>query len=229
MKNKNLHEDHRARMREKYSLARDAMPDHEILEMLLYHVIPRKNTNPIAHALLLRFGSLDGVFRASIPQLTEVEGVGEKTAQFIKEIQYVGKRAETSTPKHQVLDTLEKLARFLVATFCSETNEVVYAVLLDARARLISCKKLFEGTASSSSIDARRIAEYALSQGAVRVVLAHNHPSGSAEPSDEDISSTRYLTRVLKGVDLILEEHFIIAGSSYCPLVRYIESMRSYD
>ena len=87
MSEENIHAEHRARMREKYLQMRDAMPDHEILELLLFNVIPRRNTNPIAHALLNRFGSLDEVFRASIPQLTSVEGVGEKTAMFLKEIQ----------------------------------------------------------------------------------------------------------------------------------------------
>lgn len=227
MSEENIHAEHRARMREKYLQMRDAMPDHEILELLLFNVIPRRNTNPIAHALLNRFGSLDEVFRASIPQLTSVEGVGEKTAMFLKEIQYVWRRIETSKSNHQVLDTYEKIAKYLVALFCTETNESVYVVLLDAKARLMSSRKLFEGTVTSASIDARKIASYALSQGAARIILAHNHLSGSAEPSDEDISTTRFLRRSLRQIDLILEEHFIIAGSSYCPLLDYMENYRT--
>ena len=226
-KSPNIHEEHRNRMREKYLKARDAMPDHEILEVLLFSVISRKNTNPIAHALLRRFGSLEAVFDADVNSLMEVEGVGEKTAFFLKEIRYLWKRIETGKSSQQTLDTYEKLARYLIACFCGETKEAVYVLLLDARAHLISCKKLFEGTVTTSSIDARKIAEYAIINGAARLVVAHNHLSGSVEPSDEDISATRYLRRVLHGIDLILEEHFIIAGSSYCPLIDYIENFRN--
>lgn len=224
----NIHEDHRIRMRQKYLISPDAMPDHEILELLLFNVIPRKNTNPIAHALLNAFGSLEAVFQADINRLTNVEGVGEKTAFFIKEIQYLWKRIETSSYERETFDTLDKLARYLIPTFYNESNECIYAMLLDSRAHFIACKKVLEGTVTSSRIDARKIAEFALSQGAVRVVVAHNHLSGCAEPSDADIAATRYLRKSLSGVDLILEEHFIIAGKNYCPILDYLESNITY-
>ncbi len=230
MKNKssNIHEEHRIRMRQKYLNAPDAMPDHEILELLLFNVIPRKNTNPIAHALLNTFGSLEGIFDADPKKLVQVEGVGEKTAFFLKEIRYLWKRIETSAASRETMDSYEKIARYFIATFCNEINESVYVMLLDARAHLIACKKIFEGTVISSSIDSRKIAEFALLQGAARVVIAHNHLSGCADPSDEDISTTRYLRRVLRGVDIELEEHFVIAGSSYCPIIQYIDNQLAH-
>lgn len=227
-KTPNVHEDHRIRMRQKYLNAPDAMPDHEILELLLFNVIPRRNTNPIAHALLKTFGSLKGVFEADTRRLIQVEGVGEKTAFFLKEIQYLWKRLETSSAAQETMDSYEKIARYFTAAFSNEVNECVYVMLLDARAHMIACKKLHEGTVVSSNIDSRKIAEFALTQGAARVVIAHNHLSGCADPSNEDISSTRYLKRVLRGVEIELEEHFIIAGNAYCPILQYIENQLTF-
>ena len=220
----NIHEDHRIRMRQKYLNAPDAMPDHEILEMLLFNVIPRKNTNPIAHALIKAFGSLKGVFEADTRKLVQVEGVGEKTAFFLKEIQYLWKRIETTDAAKETMDSFEKIARYFTAAFSTEVNECVYIMLLDARAHMIACKKLTEGTVTSSKADSRMIAEAAVLHGASRFVLAHNHLSGSAEPSDDDIATTRYLQRVLRGVEIYLEEHFVIAGDSYCPILAYINN-----
>ena len=222
----NIHEEHRIRMREKYRLSRDAMPDHEILEVLLFTVIPRKNTNPIAHDLIRTFGSLEGVFDADVKQLMQVEGVGEKTAFFLKEVRYMWKRIETCKREVEILDSYDKIAHYFAARFCGEVNESVHVLLLDARARVIACQKLFEGTVTTSSVDARRVVNFALTHNAVRAVVAHNHLSGRCEPSEEDISTTRYLRRILHGVDVILEEHFVIAGNSYCPILQYMEKNR---
>ncbi len=222
MSDNNLHEHHRMRMREKYRAAKEAMPDHEILEILLYSVIKRKNTNPIAHKLCKRFGSLKGVLEADEEALKEVEGVGDATAGFLKEISYIAKRFSANDAEGVLLDSITKIGDHLVNLYKGKTREAVYLLMLDSRAKLIACQKLCDGTISSSNLSTRRIVEIALLHHAPRVILAHNHPNGSAAPSDDDIVTTRYLRRAFSMIDLTLEEHFIVAGDEFCPVMLYL-------
>jgi len=219
-----LHEKHRERMRQKYIAAKETLSDHEILEILLYHVIPRKNTNPIAHRLCRRFGSLRGVLEAELSELMQVEDVGEATAFFLKQILYLWKRCEHKQASGILLDSISKIGDYLTVLFGGEKNEAVYLLMLGQRAELLACRKLLDGSITACESCARKIAEIALSYGAHRIILAHNHPGVSAEPSDSDVSVTRYLRRVLAGIDLDLEEHFIVSGNTYCPIVRYLEN-----
>lgn len=222
----NLHANHRERMREKFLMAKDAMPDHEILEMLLFYAIPRKDTNLIAHKLLDEFRSLNGVFSASREALMSVEGVGDSVAFFLKLMPYAFQRLEREKHKATYLDSLEKIAQYLAAQYILETEESVIVLLLDERAKLVAQKRLFEGTVNMSSLCVQKISQFVLNYGAYRVVLAHNHPAGTAEPSDEDLSATRYLCFTLSRLGITLEEHFIIAGQSYCPLVTYMKEAK---
>lgn len=229
MDDKYLHEKHRERMRQKYVAAKEALSDHEILEILLYQVIPRKNTNPIAHRLLRRFGSLRGVLEAELSELVQVEDVGEATAFFLKQILYLWKRCENQRESGVLLDSISKIGDYFTVLFGGEKNEAVYLLMLGSRAELIACRKLLDGSVTACESSARKIAEIALSYGAHRIILAHNHPNRSAEPSDTDVSVTRYLRRVLSGIDLELEEHFIISGNTYCPLVHYLKDSFSSE
>ncbi len=221
---KYLHEKHRERMRQKYIAAKDVLSDHEILEILLYHIIPRKNTNPIAHKLLRRFGSLRGVLEADLSELMQVDGVGEATAFFLKQLLYLWKRCENKQTGGVVFDSISKIGDSLTVLFGGEKSEAVYLLMLGSRAELIACRKLLDGSITACESSARKIAEIALSYGAHRIILAHNHPGVSAEPSDSDVSVTRYLRRVLSGIDLDLEEHFIVSGNTYCPIVHYLQN-----
>jgi len=230
-KNKeNVHEDHRQRMWKKYQAAADSMPDHELLEMLLFAAIPRKNTNPIAHALLNRFGTLDRVFCATPHSLTEIEGIGLKTALFLTIIGRMWRRIQIqdSTPKYVNLDSLELIAKYLCKLFWNETYECVYVLLIDSQSRLIGSHKICEGTLSGASIDINAIAKLALANDSARIVVAHNHPGGSLEPSDEDLSVTRFMQRVFSPLSIKLEEHFIISGNSFYPIIHNMESVYDY-
>ena len=220
--NKSLHDEHRQRMRQKYLTAKDSLADHEILEILLYHSLPRKNTNHIAHKLCKHFGSLRAVFEADMSELIAIDEVGESTAFLIKQILYLWKRCEEGASHTVQLDSITALGNYLTALFSDETEEAVYLLMLDHDAKLIACRKLLSGSISACESDARKIAEIALSHKAPRIVLAHNHPAGNAELSDSDISTTRYLRRVFLGIDLALEEHFIVAGNTYCPIISYL-------
>lgn len=221
---KNLHDKHRERMRQKYIAAKETLSDHEILEILLYHVIPRKNTNPIAHRLCRRFGSLRGVLEADMRDLLDVEDIGESTAFFLKQLLYFWKRCENMQESGITLDSISKIGNYLTTLFGGEKSEAVYLLVLGQRAELIACRKLLDGSITACESNARKIAEIALSYGAHRIILAHNHPNESAEPSDSDVSVTRYLRRVLAGIDLALEEHVIVSENTYCPILRYLQN-----
>ena len=172
---KQLHNKHRERMRQKYIAAKDSLADHEILEILLYNVIPRKNTNSIAHRLCRRFGSLRGVLEADMNDLREVAEVGESTAFFLKQILYLWKRCENSHTSGVTLNSISKLGNYLTTLFGGEKNEAVYLLMLGQQAELIACRKLFDGSITACESSARKIAEIALSYGAHRIILAHNH------------------------------------------------------
>lgn len=215
-----LHDRHRERMRQKYREARDSLADHELLEIFLFPLLPRKNTNPLAHALIERFGSLDGVMEADPAALCQVEGIGEKTAFALSQVSYLWRRSEEAKERRggEALDTTDRLGRYFLAKYRGVTEEVVYLLLLDSRARPIDCRKLSEGLVDCSEIDCARIVEMAQLRKATRVVLAHNHPGGIAQPSDSDMTVTRYLRRVLAPIGIRLEEHILVADGNYYPL-----------
>ncbi len=218
---KGVHDRHRERLRQKYMTARDSLADHELLELFLFSLIPRQNTNPTAHALLERFGSLDAVLEADFYALLEVEGVGKKTAFALSQLSYLFRRSEEAKlgRKNAPLDTLDKLGRYFVAKYRGAAEEIVYLLLLDARACPIDCRKLSEGLADCSEIGCAEIVRFAQTRRATRVVLAHNHPGGSADPSNSDMAATRYIRRVIAPLGITLEEHILVAGESYYPIL----------
>ena len=182
------HSGHRSRKRRQFrDHGIDAFADHEVLELLLYYAIPRRDTNPVAHALIDRFGSLNAVLSAPVEELERVPGMGANAALLLKLVPQVYRRARISITENEViLDTTERIGEFFVEQFVAQTSEVMYQLCLDAKGRLLSCRKVCEGDASSVGLNLRKIVENALLCNAVLVTLAHNHPSGVALPSHED-------------------------------------------
>ena len=224
-----LHKAHRERMRRKYQNGgRDAMPDHELLELLLFSAIPRRNTNEIAHRLLATFGSLDGVIHATPEQLCRIEGIGREASFFLTELPYFIYRAEAQKTKRMLIRSLEELGHFLISQFRGIEKETVLLLTLDNAERLLKLHKVCEGTVNSSALSPRKIAELAFEDRAAGVILAHNHPGGVAEPSDEDVTTTRFLRRALAMIDLPLDEHIIVAGDSYYPIVTEMDRQAAF-
>ncbi len=221
----NLHTGHRKRIRERFfASSGEGMPDHELLEVLLFSVIGRKNTNPLAHELISSFGSLAGVFDAPIEELLKIEGIGEKTAYLIKELPIIWKRYELSKSERPLLDTLERIGGYVVPLFRDAVEEKVILLMLDSSKRLISSRLLAKGSASSGDINPRTVAEIALANKASSVLLAHNHPNGELLPSDSDISTTLLIRRAFALIDLVLCEHIIVAGENYYPIMAELSS-----
>ena len=183
-----IHDGHRERMRKQLKTSgMDSLSDVQVLEVLLYYAAPRGDTNPAAHALLNRFGTLDGVFSAPEAELKKVDGVGDAAAQLIALVPQVARRCLMSrSAQIQVLDTTSKCGRYLLPYFHGEHEEVVYLLCLDAKCKALDCVLIHRGGVNVASIAARKVVKTALDANATSVVLAHNHPSGLALPSPED-------------------------------------------
>lgn len=212
-----MHEGHRQRVRQR---AREEGLDHfsdvQVLELLLYYVIPRVDTNPIAHRLLSHFGSLSQVLEASIEELCKVEGIGENAALFLTMIPQMGRYYLVNrSGQATVLTTLDQCAQYLMPRFFGRKVETVFLLCLDAKCKVLCCKELGQGETNSTGISIRRVVETALGVNASTVVLAHNHPSGLAVPSAQDIQTTRRIAQALKAVEITLVDHIVVADDDY--------------
>ena len=212
-----IHEGHRERMRKQLKTSgMDSLSDVQVLEMLLYYAAPRGDTNPAAHALLKRFGTLDGVFSAPETELRKIDGVGEVAAQLLLLVPQVARRCLMSrSTQIQVLDTTSKCGQYLLPFLHGEREEVVYLLCLDAKCKALDCVLIHRGGVNVASIAARKVVKAALDSNATSVVLAHNHPSGLALPSQEDKQTTMVLKAALDAVGVVLADHIIVADDDF--------------
>jgi DNA repair protein RadC len=215
-----VHDGHRERMKNRFEQhGLENFDDHNVLELLLFYALPRGDVNPLAHALLERFGSLASVFDAPIEELCKVPGIGHSTALLIKLIPQISRRYLISrTSFDDILDSSKKAGQYLLPRFYAERDEIVYMVCLDAKCKVINCKLLFQGSVNSANVSIRKIVENALTYNATSVIIAHNHTSGIALPSQEDQITTRRIETCLKAVDITLTDHIIVADDDFVSL-----------
>ena len=210
-----LHAGHRKRMREEFLRTGGAeMEEHRLLELLLFYAIPQGDVNPLAHLLVDHFGSLTGVLHATYDQLVKVKGVGHNTAVLLQLIPAVAARymRQNASFEHQIVD-LWQLRELLEPYFFGQRDEVAYLVCMDGNSRLLATRKLGEGVVDTVQIATRKVLEAALDCNASQAVLAHNHVSGVALPSNADVDTTLRLKRVLaESVGITLVDHLIFAG-----------------
>lgn len=223
-----IHEGHRERLKKQFEQSGlDSFSDVQVLELLLFYAVPRRDTNPIAHKLLDTFGSLSQVLEASREALCRVEGVGESTASFLRLITETGRRyAMDKSAAAAILPTLESCADYMVPYFYGKTVETVYLLCLDAKCRVLGCKEVGQGSTNATGVSVRRIVEVAMGSQAASVVLAHNHPGGLALPSAEDVATTRRIASALQAVDIVLTDHIIVADGDYVSLAMSGENFR---
>lgn len=217
-----IHDGHRQRLKERFEKnGLDGFEPHQVLELLLFYCIPRKDTNDTAHELIKRFGSVDGVLEAPVAELKKVPGMGEASANFIRFLHEFDRyRQDHHTDRPMILNTVEQCGNYLVPKFHNRRNEMVFLLCLDAKCKVICCKEVGEGSVNSASIPIRRLVEMALAANATSVVLAHNHPSGLALPSDEDICTTKRIAMALSAVEVQLVDHIVVADGDFVSMAQ---------
>ena len=217
-----IHNGHRQRLKDRFRReGLDNFDELYVLELLLYYCIPRVDTNPIAHRLLDHFGSLTAVLDADREELERIEGMGQNASTFLSLITQVGRyyQVKRSEPG-EILRTTEQCGNYLVPYFFGREKETVFLLCLDAKCKVLCCKKVGEGSVNSASIPIRRVVELALSANATSVVLAHNHPSGLAIPSADDILTTQRVAAALDAVEIFLTDHIVVSRDDYVSMVQ---------
>ena len=216
-KTENLNKGHRSRMRNRYlACGFSGFQEHEILEMLLFYALPRVNTNPIAHRLLNTFHSLSGVMDDDITELKKIPGIQDQAAIFLKMMPDLFRCYQLSKEKEEANRVKLEIERKAVMTahlrnlYTGVSKEQVALILLDNSMQIIEQCFVSDGSANLVSISIRKIVEIALKNNAVFVILAHNHPAGSAAPSREDMYVTKQLYNALRYLDITLQDHYIL-------------------
>ena len=209
------HQGHRKRLRERANRTGLAgFQPHEVLEMLLSETIPRRNVNPLAHALIERFGSFSAVLDASKEALMQVEGVGEHTADHLcrQPDYYAYYEYDRWAREKAELLTVQRACNYCTSMFGRQQEEALAIVCMDVRKAVIAHQVLSVGTVDEAPIYPRMVAEAALRYHAHSVILVHNHPSGSAEPSVGDVEVSRRVSDALQTLEIKLVDHIIVAG-----------------
>ncbi len=207
------HSGHRRRMRERFaSQGLDGFAPHEVLELILFYAIPQRNVNPLAHALIERFGSLHAVLEAEPAELMRVDGVGEYAAALLSLFAQVSKRIEASRAgERETLGNRAAAEKHCIRLLSGLKQECFYAVCLNGQMQVLADALISRGSLSEVPAYPRLVADAVLRHNAHSVVLCHNHPGGSTVPSHGDMETTRRLGELLSGIEVVLADHIIVA------------------
>lgn len=223
MSNSSIHDGHRDRLKTRFrNEGLDNFTDVQVLELMLFYCIPRQDTNDLAHRLMNQFGSLSQVLETSPEELKKVPGIGENAATFLNLIPAVARYygVDRSNREDKPLRTINECGAYLKERFMGHSNETVYLLCLDAKCKPLCCPKIGEGGVNSAGIPIRRVVEAALGANATSVILAHNHPSGLALPSHEDIMTTRRVAAALDAVEVRLADHIVVADDDFTSMLQ---------
>ena len=188
------HSGHRGRLKQEFLLRPDSFPDHKLLELLLFYANPRSDTNPLAHDLMDHFGTLAGVLDAT----PDAPGIGEHAATLFKAVNELSRRYHAvRTDVSGVPQSSRDYFRLLHSYFFGARNECLCLLCMDGKHKVLGIRQMGEGNVNAVQVVTRLIVEAALALNATAVVLAHNHVSGLAIPSQEDVSTTYALREIL--------------------------------
>ncbi|SEO08897.1 DNA repair protein RadC [Salinihabitans flavidus] len=207
--------DHRARLRDRFlSGGADAMPDYELLELILFRAIPRRDVKPLARQLLDRFGGFNQVLSAPAPRLREVQGVGDAVVTELKIVEAATHRmARSRVLGQQVLGSWDALLDYCRTSMAYREIEQFRILYLDRKNILIADEEQARGTVDHVPVYPREVAKRALEHNASAMILVHNHPSGDVTPSQADISMTEQVERACNVLGITLHDHLVIGKS----------------
>ena len=228
-----IHEGHRGRMRAKFAAHGSEIFDtYELLEMLLYHTVPYKDTNPIAKKLLARFGSLDGVLSASVDELTTVSGVGEVTARLIESVGSASELfgAMLKSSNSSIYDKYSDTGNFWVDYFAKSTAYRVALMMLDNGMRLIDVCDIGQVDYGCAAIKPAELINRVIKNNAAAVITAHYHPNGPLFPTESDRTTNFAVTNALGSLGVLHLEHFLVSGDEYLGIMEHTkERFRASD
>lgn len=225
---KNIHSGHRQRMREKaYKNGFDSFEQHELLEMLLYATVPQKDTNPIAHNLINSFGSFHAVFEAPVEELMKVSGMTKTSAFLLKMIPEISSEYlyDKVSGENNYIKTSEEAYNYIAPKYIGKTNEIIYVLFMNTAGKLISFEMLDKGSLNFANIDSRKLVSLCLKHNAAGIIICHNHPSGNATPSSNDMITTKNIRICVNSISVKLLDHLIITDKGYTSM----REMKQYE
>lgn len=211
-----MHEGHRQRLTKRFlSEGLESFEEHEILEFMLFYVIPRQDTNATAHRLLEKFGSLAGVLEANAADIATVAGMGDRAAAYLTMFPGVLRAYKKSKiGERPIIQSIQKACDFAISLLYGKPYEQFYVIWLNTQNRVIHYEKLSEGGISSSPIYMNKVAAAGLRHHAVKGIIAHNHPGGDVTPSPMDVQTTHEIMHALGVLDIELVDHIIVSDDA---------------
>jgi len=232
---KNPHANHRKRVRQEFleNGFNRSTPDHKIMEMLLFYSIPRIDTNEIAHNLVNHFGSVSKILDASPSELEKVDGIGENSAVLIKLVSEICKiyQADKIKPRMQ-FNSIDEFANILIKLHFNFTHEVFSVTSFDSKGCLIATDFITKGDVTSVNVTSRMVIENLIERKAVTAVICHNHPSGIAMPSAEDLEMTARVAKAMSHIGIPLLDHIIVVSDDFVSLrqsAQYIHLFNTHE
>lgn len=213
----NVHAGHRQRVKARFlTEGLDAFDDHQLLELLLFYAIPRKDTNELAHKMIQEFGSLPNLWEADALDIEKRCDVSENAAILISLISPLARRYfKDKWGEKPALNSSSRAGEYAVSLFIGRPYEVFYLICLDSQNRVNYAQLVHKGTINEAPVYPRLIVETALRHQANAVILAHNHPGGSLRPSEADREVTKKLAAALEAIAIHVVDHIIVAGDRY--------------
>ena len=216
-KNNNPHKGHRNRLRQKvikYGI--ESLAQHEVMELILFNSFAQKNTNDIAHRLIDEFGSVSRVLDAPKDELMKIKGISETTVLMLKSMPQIAKfyMQDKNTTNLLKISDFNEIFEYVKDSYIDEVVEVARAIYLTSAGRILGCEVLSKGIVNSAYVSPRKVVEYCIKYNATQVVLVHNHPSGNASPSGDDLIITRSISDALRSINCRLTDHLIIADDN---------------
>lgn len=219
----NIHEGHRDRIRQEFlqhGFDKNT-PPHKILEILLFYCVQRADTNPIAHELIAKYGSVAAVLDAPVQELSSFRGLSERGAVLLKLIMPIAQRYIYDKQEQKpTFNSLDSIGKYVLGCFLGETKEKLGVMCLDAKGSMLDFALLGEGSLDSVGLSNRDLVKKALDSNATAVVLCHNHPNGIALPSDCDVALTKQAAQTLSGIGVQLIDHVIVADTDFVSMAQ---------
>lgn len=208
---------HRHRLRERFAADYGAsMPDYELLELLLFHAVPRRDTKPLAKRLIDRFGSLAAVLASDAADLEAVKDSGPAVAGLLKAVNQAGRRlAREDLRERQEMGSWDKVIAYCRAELGHLPRESFHVLFLDQKNGLLAAEELSRGTVDQTSVYPREVVKRALELNAKALVMVHNHPSGDPTPSQADVDITRAVAAAAQALGVSLHDHVIVTRNDH--------------